>query len=118
VLVVFSGHLHLDYARVVNGIRYVEINSAAYWWLNNSAARRETYPPEVHKSFRYLTHVAAYRDPIWAVVTLDLDRGELVLEGRRTEWVGPDPWTRGETTTRPREYLHPWISDRQIDLKS
>jgi hypothetical protein len=118
VVAVFCGHLHLDYERVVNGVRYLQINSAAYWWLNNAAARRETYPPEVHRKFRYLTHVAAYRDPLWSVVTLDFDRGELVLEGRRSEWVGPDPWTRGETTDRPREQLHPWISDRQFKLKT
>ena len=76
----------------------------------------ETYPPEIHKKYKYLTHVAAYRDPLWALVTVDLDRGELVLEGRRTEWVGPDPWARGETTPRPREDLHPWISDRRLKL--
>lgn len=116
VLAVFSGHLHLDYHRVVNGIRYIEINSAAYWWLNNAAARRETYPPEVHQKYRYLTHVAAYRDPLWAIVTLDFDRGELLIEGRRSEWVGPDPWARGETTDRPREWLHPWISDQCLQL--
>lgn len=118
VIAVFSGHLHMDYERVVNGIRYIEINSAAYWWLNNKAARRETFPPEVHKTFRHLASVAAYRDPLWALVALDLDKGELVLEGKRTEWVGPDPWTRGETTDRPRDYIHPWISDRRFSLKA
>lgn len=118
VVAVFCGHLHMDYERVVNGIRYFQINSAAYWWLNNAAARRETYPPEVHQKYRYLTHVAAYRAPLWAVVTLDFDRGELVIEGRRTEWVGPDPWSRGEVTDRPREHLHPWISDRRLRLGS
>lgn len=114
VLAVFAGHLHMDYARVVNGIRYLEINSAAYWWLNNPAARRETYPPEVHRKYRYLTHVAAYRDPLWSVVTVDLDGGELLVEGKRSEWVGPDPWSRGETTGRARDEIHPWISDRRL----
>jgi hypothetical protein len=118
VVAVFCGHLHLDYERVVNGVRYIQINSAAYWWLNNAAARRETYAPEVHQKFRYLTHVAAYRDPLWSVVTLDFERGELILEGRRSEWVGPDPWSRGETTDRPREQLHPWISDRQFKFRA
>lgn len=116
VLAVFSGHLHLDYARVVNGIRYFQINSAAYWWLNNPAARREVYPPEVHKTYRWASHVAPYRDPLWAIVTLDLDRGELVIEGRSSEWIGPDPWARGETTDRPRESLHPWVSGHRVTL--
>jgi Icc protein len=116
VLAVFSGHLHLDYARVVNGIRYFEINSAAYWWLNNPAARREVYPSEVHKAYRWASSVAPYRDPLWAIVTLDLDRGELVIEGKRSEWIGPDPWARGETTDRPRESLHPWVSGHRVPL--
>lgn len=114
ILAVFSGHLHMDYHREVNGIHYIEINSAAYWWLNNPVARRQTFAPEVHKSYRYLTHVAAYRDPIWSIVTVDLDRRELILKGRRTRWVGPDPWARGETTDRPRDCIHPWISDRHL----
>jgi 3',5'-cyclic AMP phosphodiesterase CpdA len=41
---------------------------------------------------------------------------ELVVEGRRTEWVGPDPWERGEITDRPHEHLHPWISDRRLKV--
>ena len=118
IIAVFSGHLHMDYHREVNGIHYLEMNSAAYWWLNNPAARRETFAPEVHKSYRYLTHVAAYRDPLWSIVTLDLNRRELTLEGKRTEWVGPDPWARGETTDRPHECIHPWISDRRLTWRS
>lgn len=114
VLAVFSGHFHLDYARVVNGVRYFEINSAAYWWLANKEARREVYSPEVHQAFRWASAVAPYRDPLWAVVTLDLDRGELVIEGKRSDWLGPDPWMRGEITDRPRESLHPWISDQRV----
>ena len=114
MLGVFSGHFHLDYARVVNGIRYFEMNSAAYWWLNNKEARREVYSPEVHKAYRWASSVAPYRDPLWAVVTLDLDRGELAIERKRSDWIGPDPWARGETTDRPREPLHPWVSSHQV----
>lgn len=116
VAAVFTGHLHLDYARMVNGVRHIQINSASYFWLGNPAAHRETFPPAVHKTHPYLRHVAAYRDPLWALVMFDFERGELVVEGRRTEWVGPDPWQRGETTQRPRDHLHPVISDRRETL--
>jgi 3',5'-cyclic AMP phosphodiesterase CpdA len=78
--------------------------------LENSAAVRgvveraeETHPGSVVAVFSGHLH-------------LDFERGELVIEGRRTEWVGPDPWVRGETTDRPREHLHPWISDRRLKL--
>lgn len=118
VVAVFSGHLHTDYTRLVNGIRYIQINSASYWWLNNPTARRETYPPAVHKAYPHLTHVAAYRDPLWALVRLDFERAELVIKGRRSKWVGPDPWTRGEQTSRPREQVHPSISSRRLKLNA
>ena len=68
----------------------------------------------MHRAHPYLTHVAAYREPLWALVTLDLDQGELLIEGRSTEWVGPDPWVRGEQTTWTKEQLRPTIADRRI----
>jgi 3',5'-cyclic AMP phosphodiesterase CpdA len=116
VLAVFSGHLHLDYAKEVNGIRYFLINSASYWWLNEPTAARETFPPETHRKFPHLKSVAAYRDPLWALVTLDLERGELSVEGRASEWVGPDPLTRGEKSQWSKEQLHPAINPQRIKL--
>lgn len=116
VLAVFSGHFHQDYALEIKGVRYVQINSASYVWLPEAAAR-ETYPPEVHRAHPYLRNVAAYRDPLWALVTVDLDRGELVVKGTRSEWHGPDPWERGAPETGyPRDRCRPAISDRRFSL--
>ena len=116
ILAVFAGHWHLDYQRVVNGIRYIEINSASYWWLANPAARGETFPHEIHKKYPYLRCVAAYRDPLWAVATFDFERREFILKGRRSTWIGPSPWERGEKTSWTEAELHPWISDRRASL--
>jgi 3',5'-cyclic-AMP phosphodiesterase len=116
VLAVFSGHFHQDYALEVNGIRYVQINSASYVWLP-AAAARETYSPEVHRAHPYLRNVAAYRDPLWALVTVDLDRGELLIEGTRSDWQGADPWQRGAPETEyPRDKNRPAISGRRFEL--
>ena len=113
IIAAFSGHFHQDYDCLDNGVRYIQINSASYVWLPGKAAR-DTYPAAVHKAHPSLRNVAAYREPLWALVTLDLDRGELVITGKRTDWIGPDPWQRGATEKEyPREKNHPWISDRQ-----
>jgi predicted phosphodiesterase len=117
VAAVISGHRHLDYAREIGGVRYLEINSASYWWLNAKAAARETFPAEVHRRHPSLKSVAAYRDPLWAVVTVTEGGSELVVTGRSSEWVGPDPWERGETARWPREELHPGIGDRRFELR-
>jgi hypothetical protein len=116
VVAVFSGHLHLDYVRIINGIRHVQINSASYYWLNTPVAHRETFPADVHKKHPYLKNVAAYREPLWALVTLDFEHGEIIVEGRTSEWIGPDPWERGEKLKIPREHLHPAISSTREKL--
>jgi 3',5'-cyclic-AMP phosphodiesterase len=117
VLAVFSGHFHMDYQRIVSGIPYIQINSASYVWLGTPKTARETWPHAIHAKHPSLVSVAAYRDPLWALVTLDLTRGEMTIEGRRTEWVGPDPWQRGASEkSDPRDRVRPAISDRTVAL--
>lgn len=118
VAAVFSGHLHEDYELEINGIRHVQINSASYVWLTGNAVR-ETFPAEVHKAHPYLKSAAAYREPLWALVTLDFDRGELTVTGKSSEWIGPDPWQRGAPEKDyPRDRVRPAISDRRIALRN
>jgi len=94
VAAVFGGHFHQDSVQRINGVAYAQINSASYVWLPDNA-RRNVYDEESHKKHPNLDHVAPYRDPLWAIVTLDHDAGTLSIQGRASEWVGPDPWARG-----------------------
>ncbi|MBN8456872.1 MAG: metallophosphoesterase [Verrucomicrobia bacterium] len=111
VAAVLTGHLHLDYVRRINGIPHIQFNSASYVWLPGND-RRKIYDEAAHKAHPYLDHVAPYRDPLWAVVTLDKSAGTLSIKGRRTEWVGPDPWERkAPEKDYPRDITRPAISD-------
>jgi len=113
VAAVFSGHCHQDYVNRIGGIAHVQINSAAYVWLPANA-RMNVYDEALHQKHRNLNHVAPYRDPLWALVTLDLDAGTVDVQGRATEWVGPDPWERGAPEDRyPRAKTRPAISNWQ-----
>ena len=117
VAAVFSGHCHQDYVNRIGGIAHVQINSASYVWLPDNA-RRNVYDEESHRLHPYLNHVAPYRDPLWAMVTLDLDVGTLAIQGRASEWVGPDPWERGAPEKDyPRETNRPAISDWSGSLR-
>lgn len=117
VLACLSGHLHQDYLRVLDGVAHLQLNSASYHWLGEPAAARETLAPEVHRANPSLRNVALYRDPLWAVVTLDLARAELRVEGRATAWVGPDPWARGApAAAHPPAVVRPAIGDRRTSL--
>jgi len=111
VAAVLTGHMHLDYVRRINRIPHLQFNSASYVWLPGND-RRKVYDEAAHKAHPYLDHVAPYRDPLWAVVTLDKSAGTLSVKGRRTEWVGPDPWERkAPDKDYPRDITRPAISD-------
>ncbi len=116
VVACFSGHLHEDYARFVNGILYVQINSASYYWLPKKFVHK-SYGDEIHEAHPWIAHTAPYRDPLWALVSVDLGRGVLSIDGKRTEWVGPDPWELGATEEEfdPR-VVGPRISSWRIPL--
>ncbi len=116
VAAVFAGHLHQDYARVLNQIPYLQVNSSSYLWLGSDLAR-ETWPPEVHAKYRHLASTAGYRDPLWAEVTVDLAAGTLTVAGRASAWVGPDPWTRGASEQQClRDAVRPAIEPRALRL--
>lgn len=113
---VFSGHFHQDYTLLSEKIRYIQINSASYVWLGGNSTQ-ETYPAEVHKKHPSLISVAAYEDPLWAVVQIDFEKGELTIEGKSTRWHGPTPWERGASQTDyPSDKNRPAISSASLKL--
>ena len=90
VIAVLAGHSHVDYCRAINGIYYLMINSASYQWVGGDL-RHASYSPEVHAKAKWIDHTCPYRDPLWALVTVDLRGRSIEVEGRATEWVGPSP---------------------------
>lgn len=111
---VFSGHFHQDYAIQREGISYFQINSASYVWLPDNA-HRETYPAELHQKHPYLKNVAAYQTPLWAIATIDVDHRTVSIEGRQSQWQGPDIWQRGVPESEyPRDKNRPAISDQKL----
>jgi Icc protein len=119
VLATFAGHLHLDYLRMIGGLPYVQVNSAAYYWLGDAGQSLDYFPAETHERYKSLRSVAAYRGPLWALVEVDLAAGEIRITGRRTEWVGPSAIERAKMPPdRPnREHIRPAIGDRRIGAR-
>lgn len=118
VLATFAGHLHLDYLRMIGGLPYVQVNSAAYYWLGDAGQSLDYFPAETHERCKSLRYVAAYRGPLWALVEVDLAAGEIRITGRRTEWVGPSAIERAKMPLdRPnREHIRPAIADRRLEV--
>ena len=75
VVACFCGHYHLDAVNTVQGIHYVQINSASYHWVGGK--------------WKW----APYKDALYATVTLK--PGLLQIEGKKSEFVRPTPWEQG-----------------------
>jgi 3',5'-cyclic AMP phosphodiesterase CpdA len=67
----------------------------------------------------YARYVAAYREPLWALVEVDRSGGEIRIHGRTTQWVGPPALERAALTDRGnRGFIRPEVGDRRIAVRS
>ena len=82
VRLVVNGHHHTDGFRIVDGIPYLDLNSANYKYYAQS---HRLYPSAYHREHTGAGHVIAWKDPISAVITLGTD-GYLKIEGQRSEF--------------------------------
>lgn len=51
VVMAFGGHNHSNYSKEINGITYVQINSASYVWIGEPTQTEKRYPKEVNDRF-------------------------------------------------------------------
>jgi hypothetical protein len=117
VIAVFSGHHHMDWIQNLDGIPYIQINSASYHWVGEPYGHF-SYPESVHQARPWIRFTCPYRDPLWTLATLDLPRRRLTVEGCASEWVGPTPWDLGVPEAKlPRDRTRPAISGRQLGLR-
>lgn len=110
----FNGHLHYDAATEHNGIWYVHINSAAYFWMGEEYEHLR-YSEEVDEGFRWIKYTAPYEDPLYAVVEISSD-GLIQVFGKKTSYVGPSPWELGYPV-EDKEYIRPEITSRKLKVK-
>ncbi|MCP3930966.1 MAG: metallophosphoesterase [Bacteroidetes bacterium] len=112
VICCFNGHNHIDFHHILNGINYVEINSMSYNWLG-SKYQAERYSKELHEKFKWLSHIAPYKDPLYAFATLN-PKGSMKIEGVRSQWVTPSPKEMGIPEAVFGSQLSPVISDYNL----
>ena len=82
VRLVVNGHHHTDGLRFIDGIPYLDLNSANYKYYGQS---HRLYGADYHKAHTGANHVIAWDDPICAVITLGAD-GYLKIEGQQSRF--------------------------------
>ncbi|WP_160718067.1 metallophosphoesterase family protein [Chitinophaga solisilvae] len=112
VILVLSGHHHQDYYNHINGIHYVQINSASYQWLGEKY-KEIRYSADIDKTHPWIKYTVPYKEPLWATIEIT-DNGSITIKGRKTIFVGTTPEQLG---VNPVEYIYPivpYISDRNL----
>ena len=118
VIACFSGHHHRDYIRTIGGILYAKVNSMSYYYLGSRFAHLR-YSEEVDRAHPTIKHTAPYKDPLYALVTVDPHQGVLEIAGTRSDFEGPSPWELGASREElDARSLVPKISDWRIPFLS
>ena len=112
VVLAFSGHDHSNYTKVINGIIYMQINSATYQWVDVPTKTEQRYSKEVNEKFPMLKYCVTYDKPLFAIVTLT-DNGA-VVKGREASFVPPTPVELGLPDSISEMPLVPFIKDADI----
>lgn len=116
VAAVFNGHHHIDHAREINGIPYIHINSASYFWLGGEQFQHQSYSEEIHQQYRNIRNTSPYQESLYTTLTIDSQRGTFSLSAADTDWQGPSPkelgFERGDMVANG--WVAPKISGRSI----
>lgn len=109
VVAAFSGHNHTNYTREINGIQYIQLNSASYQWVGEKYACPGRFNEGINTKRPAIKYTVPYKDPLYAIITLT--HNSLSLKGRISSFIPPTPTDLGI----PDEFflfpLVPWIKD-------
>lgn len=89
VVLAFSGHNHSNYTKEINGITYIQINSASYVWIDEPSMTEKRYPKEINEKYALLKYSITYDKPLYAIVTLSEDGAE--VKGTKADFIPPTP---------------------------
>ncbi|MFK7922430.1 MAG: metallophosphoesterase [Bacteroidia bacterium] len=114
IICCMNGHNHIDFHHVQNGIHYIEINSMSYQWIGDEY-KTQRYSSELLTEYKWLNHLAAYEEPLYAFASLN-PKGSLEIKGKRSQWISPSPQEIGIPRQVYGNEYSPIISDYKIDF--
>ncbi|MCD2421707.1 metallophosphoesterase [Niabella pedocola] len=90
ILMAINGHTHIDAHLQINGVHYVHINSASYYWMGEKY-KHAIYTPAVHQQYPYLSYTCPYKDALFTRLTIDPVKGRIHIKGKASQWEGKSP---------------------------
>jgi predicted phosphodiesterase len=113
VLCCLSGHHHTDFMTQINGIYYIQINSASYQWVGENY-KRIRYSEEVDEKYKWIKYTIPYKEPLFTFMTIK--NNKIIIESKKTEFVGPGPEEMGMPKDHPHCPTVPKISDFKMKI--
>lgn len=115
VIAALSGHDHTDYHKVINGIAYIQINSASNQWVGDDYKCDKRYTPEINAAHPWIKFTTPYKEPLFGFVTID--GNSLKIKGRKSSFVAPTPRELGIPEMLYGFPLTPTLSDIKFNFR-
>lgn len=115
IICCLNGHNHVDQHQTLNGIDYIDINSASYQWMNNEYTSTERFSPELYLEYPNLPHIAGYTKPLFCFAQIS-HNGKFSIEGRNAKWMKPSPFDLGKKKGLEKSSLATNISNRVLSF--
>lgn len=90
IAAVFGAHMHSDNYHVVDGIHYIQVNSASNIWGGSQFTNTERYPAEAYKQYPSLKYIIPYQDALYAIVDIN-SNGKIKIKGTKSSYMLPAP---------------------------
>lgn len=90
IAAVFGGHNHSDNYHIIDGIHYIQVNSASNIWGGSQFTNTKRFPAEVYKQYTSLKYIIPYRDALYATVDI-YSNGKVKIKGTKSSYIPPAP---------------------------
>lgn len=117
VIACLSGHNHTNYLTQINGIYYLQINSASYRWVgeNHQVIR---YSEAIDKDYPYIKYTIPYKDPLFTFMEIDHKKQIIRIKPKSTTYVGAGPEKMAGLKTTANDPIMAEISGFKMRLIS
>ena len=102
IVLCLNGHSHVDSLLQVDGVNYLHINSASYYWVGGK------------------TRMAYYKAPLFTTITVDPAKQLVSVEGKSSAWKGDSPMAIDyfdADNSPPETIVTPAIRERQLNVR-
>lgn len=114
IIACLSGHHHTDYHTSINGIYYIQINSASYRWVGGDWLNVR-YSEEIDETHPWIKYTIPYKDSLFAFMEISPE-GYIKLEGKVSEFVGPGPEEMNMPERPENDIITPRISSFEVKV--